>query len=99
MPRKIFIYSFRILAGLIWALSFLLVLAVRLSDKGDVVDTHSGWILPAFFIALGVFIYSLLISANSPKYIYRKKTGYELINEIRKPDPAQFQKRRRQNTY
>jgi hypothetical protein len=84
MPRKIFIYSLRIFTSLVLVLSFLLVVAVRLSDKGDIVDRNSGWILLAFLIALGVFIYSLFISDGSPKHIYRKKTTDELMNEIRK---------------
>jgi len=85
MQRKILVYSLRIVASLFLLLSFLLGLAVRLSDKGDIVDRNSGWILLMLVIASGGFIYSLLISDGSIKHVFRKKTADELLKEIRRP--------------
>ena len=97
MKRKIFIYILRVFASLFLLLSFLLVVAVRLSDKGDIADRNSGWILLIFLIVLGIFIYSLFISDGSAKHIYRKKIPNELINEIRKSNLDKLKGRNKQH--
>ena len=85
MRRKIVIYSLWIFASLLLLLSFLLlIIAIRLSDKGDIVDRNSGWMLLAFLTVLGIFSYSVFISTDLSKHIYRNKTADELINEIKK---------------
>ncbi len=84
MKRKIFIYSLRIVAILLLLLSFLFMIAVRLSDKGDIVDRNSIWILIVFLIVLGIFIYSFSISVVLSKNVFKKKTIHEKINEIKK---------------
>jgi len=84
MLRKIVIYSLWIFVSLLLLLSFLLLIAVRLSDKGDIVDRNSGWILLVFLTVLGIFSYSVFISTDLSKHIYRNKTADELINEIKK---------------
>jgi len=86
IKRKVFVYILRIIASLFLLVAMLLCLAVRLSDKGDVVDRNSGWIVLLFFITSGLFIYSLLMSDGSPKHIHRKKAADELLKEIRRPD-------------
>ncbi len=85
MRRKILVYSFRIIAGVLLILSILFLLSVRLSDKGDIIDRNSNWILLAFLIALALYFYSRNISDGSPKRIYKKKTMDELMKEIKRP--------------
>lgn len=67
----------------LFAILFLLIslIAVRLSDKGDIVDRNAGWIAVAFFAATGVFIGSHYIPDGS---IPKKKTPDQLLNQIKK---------------
>ncbi|NHA07657.1 hypothetical protein G7092_27910 [Mucilaginibacter sp. HC2] len=90
MKRKRVVFSLQVLAILLLLLSFLLVVAVRLSDKGDVVDRNAGWIVLGFLITLGFFIYSQFISESSSRQVRRKKTPDELINEIKKSNLDKF---------
>ena len=84
MQQKIVIYSLRIFAIIFLMLSFLLLVAVRLSDKGDVIDRNTGWILLIFLIASGTFIYTFFILGGALKNIDKSKTTDELRNEISK---------------
>ena len=97
MQRKTFIHSFRIFAIVFLLLSFLLIVAVRLSDKGDIVDRNADWIVLVFSLSLFLFIYSIFISDGSSKHIHRKKTANELINEIKKSNIDKFKGRKKQN--
>jgi hypothetical protein len=85
MRRKILVYSFRIFAGVLLILSILLLLALRLSNKGDIVDRNDNWIGLAFLVALAIYFYSRNISDGSPKIIYKKKTMDQLMNEVKRP--------------
>nr|WP_294794959.1 hypothetical protein [uncultured Mucilaginibacter sp.] len=74
----------KIFAGLFLLLSFLALLAVRLSEKGDIVDRNSGWILLSFLMAIVFFICSHYIIDGKTAENRTNKTGEELLNEIRK---------------
>jgi cadmium resistance protein CadD (predicted permease) len=82
--RKIFIYGLRIFASLLMLFSFLLMIAEHLSDKGDIVDRNSGWILVVLLITLGIFIYAFFILGGAMKRVDRGKTADELRREISK---------------
>lgn len=85
MQRRVIVHNLRIFAVLFLLISFLLIMAVRVSDKGDIVDRNANWILLVFVIALGGFIYTVFVP-DLPKENRRKKTIDELMNEIKKPN-------------
>ena len=97
MQRKTFIHSFRIFAIVFLLLFFLLIVAVRLSDKGDIVDRNANWMVLVFSLSLFLFIYSIFIADDSSKHIHRKKSANELINEIKKSNIDKFKGRKKQN--
>jgi hypothetical protein len=98
MQRKIFIHRFRVFAIVFLLLSFLSIVAVRLSDKGDIVDRNADWILLVFLISLLFFIYSIFISDDSSKQIHKKRTTNQLINEIKKSNIDRLKDRKKQDT-
>lgn len=96
MQRRIIVHSFRIFAVLFLLVSSLLIVAISLSDKGDIVDRNSHWILFVFLIACAGFTYSIFIP-DSPKDIRRKKSMDELMNEIKKPNLDRLKRSNKQH--
>lgn len=96
--RKVLIYIFRVFATMLFFISFLALIAVRLSDIGDVVDRNSGWILALFFIALAIFFKALLTPIIPLSSQRRKMTDDELLNEIRKPNLRKLKNRHNKET-
>ncbi len=76
--------SIQIFAGFFLLLSFLSLLAVRLSEKGDIVDRNSGWVLLMFVIAVAFCIYTRYLKFGRIFNGRMNKTGDELLDEIRK---------------
>ncbi len=92
MQHKFLVTAFRVMATLLLLLSFLSVIAIVISDKGDFIDRNSGWISLIFLMAIGIFIGSIAISDASPPYTRKKKTTDELMNEIKKPNLDKLRK-------
>jgi len=92
MQRKIYIICLTITACLIMLASFVMVLAVRLSDKGDIIDRNSNWIGLSILICWGTFaliMYNVLRMSGSNSIT---RSGDELINEIRKSNIERLKK-------
>lgn len=82
MKRKRLILTVQIFSILLLLLSLIGgVAVVMLSQKGDIVDRNSGWVVATFFISIGLLIYSHYIPDGS---YYKKKTDMELMKEIKK---------------
>lgn len=85
MLRKVLVHALRNIARILLCASILLCFAVAFSEKGDIVDRNSDWIVLSFPLSLGLLVGSLYIPDKLPKSVYMKKSVDELLKEIRKP--------------